>query len=429
MGRRTPHRHPAGHDRRGPAPWRRIRAGRSRSRSFTSAPARRRSSAAPGAHLHRRPGPIHGQRRAGQVLRRPGLSPRGPALPDPRGSVRVDQGSGQEGDGHQAAPRRADPRQGDRGRDRPAAGRGQRAVHYPVRNGDDWSRAGRRSWPARTTARSRSPSRPARDTCSSLARPPTISSKRSAAGCSTTASPAASATMPTTSSPTRSRPATGRTRSSPCFGPARPSRAAWSDRRADGRRRRDPQPLHFEPFNLNLARRLTSPCPRRPFELHGLDPEKATRVSFLDADHQWGATVELSGKQAGEELRSSSSRAARQRRGSSGPTASRSRRSSRPFRNPRQRPARPVGPGQDAAGDARGRRGLPASTSIASTTGTARFTDADGRITLPCLIPGALPDQRLVDQDVKGVQVRKDFTVKPGETLDLGDILIEKPQP
>ena len=55
------------------------------------------------------------------------------------------------------------------------------------------------------------------------------------------------------------------------------------------------------------------------------------------------------------------------------------------------------------------------------------LTDAEGRVTLPALIPGAL--YRLLDRtDPNGQQVRKDFTVKPGETLDLGDILIEKPQ-
>jgi hypothetical protein len=57
------------------------------------------------------------------------------------------------------------------------------------------------------------------------------------------------------------------------------------------------------------------------------------------------------------------------------------------------------------------------------------FTDAEGRITLPCLIPGAhyrLSDSSTMGTD-KGAQVRKDFAVKPGETLELGDILIEKP--
>ena len=57
-------------------------------------------------------------------------------------------------------------------------------------------------------------------------------------------------------------------------------------------------------------------------------------------------------------------------------------------------------------------------------------TDAEGRVTLPDLIPGALyriSDWSTVNDPDKGVQLRKDFTVKPGETLDLGDILIEKP--
>ena len=57
-------------------------------------------------------------------------------------------------------------------------------------------------------------------------------------------------------------------------------------------------------------------------------------------------------------------------------------------------------------------------------------TDADGRITFPDLIPGAL--YRISDWSTrndlnKGTPIRKDFTVKPGETLDLGGILIEKP--
>jgi len=56
--------------------------------------------------------------------------------------------------------------------------------------------------------------------------------------------------------------------------------------------------------------------------------------------------------------------------------------------------------------------------------------DAQGLIIFPALIPGA--NYRIIDrttfQNPDGPQVRKDFTVKPGETLDLGDILIEKLQ-
>ena len=57
-------------------------------------------------------------------------------------------------------------------------------------------------------------------------------------------------------------------------------------------------------------------------------------------------------------------------------------------------------------------------------------TDADGRVTLPALIPGApyrISDWSTGNVQEKGIQLRKDFTVKPGETLDLGDILVEKP--
>ena len=56
--------------------------------------------------------------------------------------------------------------------------------------------------------------------------------------------------------------------------------------------------------------------------------------------------------------------------------------------------------------------------------------DAEGRLNLPVLIPGAtyrFIDYTMVVRGKTGPQIRKEFTVKPGETLELGDILIEKP--
>ena len=52
-------------------------------------------------------------------------------------------------------------------------------------------------------------------------------------------------------------------------------------------------------------------------------------------------------------------------------------------------------------------------------------SDAQGRISFPALIPGAT--YRMSDFSARPSQLRKEFTVKPGETIDLGDILIEKP--
>jgi hypothetical protein len=55
-------------------------------------------------------------------------------------------------------------------------------------------------------------------------------------------------------------------------------------------------------------------------------------------------------------------------------------------------------------------------------------SDAEGRLALPVLIPGAT--YRFLDFPAgreAAPLVRKEFSVKPGETLDLGDILIERP--
>jgi hypothetical protein len=166
------------------------------------------------------------------------------------------------------------------------------------------------------------------------------------------------------------------------------------------------------------------------FELTGLDPEKATPAYFVDPEHQWGAVVELSGKQAGEDL------------------------------TIRLRPcgwakARFVGPdGQPVA-----RLQVSMYVQVLMTPGSQRLgaddrgeslwadgaflpnidpehhptdlaTDADGRVTLPGLIPGApyrISDWSTINVQGKGYQTRRNFSISQGESLDLGEILVEKP--
>jgi hypothetical protein len=178
--------------------------------------------------------------------------------------------------------------------------------------------------------------------------------------------------------------------------------------------------------------RNPNPIPVRDgrFELHGLAPEATTRVSILDADQKWGASVDLSGKQAGEDLNI--------RLQPCGQATAR-------FVGPDGKPVAKLRPHFEfvaTPGPSRYSRKKQDEAELTADTESmgnldrkhywnGPLTDALGRATLPVLIPGAM--YRILDFSTvgvkdKGAQIRKDFTVKPGETLDLGDILIEKPR-
>ena len=169
------------------------------------------------------------------------------------------------------------------------------------------------------------------------------------------------------------------------------------------------------------------------FEINGPDPEKPVPVYFLDAINQWGAAIELSGKQSGEEttihLQPCGTAMARFVGPDGKPLASVDLRQLSIFEIL-------VTPGPHwMTFDKNGRSQLAADADSVSAIDRDHYadryvTDAAGRITFPVLIPGAMyrvSDYSTRNVDQKGVQIRKDFTVKPGEKVDLGDILIEKP--
>ena len=54
------------------------------------------------------------------------------------------------------------------------------------------------------------------------------------------------------------------------------------------------------------------------------------------------------------------------------------------------------------------------------------MSDTLGRITFPALIPGAT--YRRTPRNAQEASSNTEFTVRPGETLDLGDIVIERPR-
>jgi len=169
------------------------------------------------------------------------------------------------------------------------------------------------------------------------------------------------------------------------------------------------------------------------FVLHGLDPDTEVPVFFLEPNEKLGATVNLSGKSA-----------------AGGPITV----TLAPCGFAK---ARLVGTGGKPVAGYRAaslivivvtpgyatfsRRKMEIESRLAAHQRTPAAIDptnyrngptskADGRIAQPALIPGAT--YRVIDRTTsRGAldpQIRKEFTIKPGETVDLGDILIEKPQ-
>jgi RNA polymerase sigma factor (sigma-70 family) len=172
-------------------------------------------------------------------------------------------------------------------------------------------------------------------------------------------------------------------------------------------------------------------APSGRFELHGLDSDSEIPVYFFQPVRKLGATALLSGKSAAGgpvtiRLEPCGTGVARLVDAKSQPLAGYRGYEIRMFITP--------GP------DWRSREVPDANRVAAEGAFLTRIdsinyaedpkSDLQGRITFPALIPGA--SYRIVDRttlrDPSGPKVRKDFTVKAGETLDLGDILIEKPQ-
>jgi protocatechuate 3,4-dioxygenase beta subunit len=165
------------------------------------------------------------------------------------------------------------------------------------------------------------------------------------------------------------------------------------------------------------------------FEVHGLDPETEVPIHFLEPKLKLGATVRFSGKSAiggPVTVRLEPCGSARAR-----------------FLTPEGKPlmgllsSRLIGINIVVTpGPFRGSESAAQLLTIEASLDRGGIdpinyengpsSDNQGRITFPVLIPGAT--YRIYGRTAGGRPLRKEFTVKPGETLDIGDIVIEKPQ-
>jgi RNA polymerase sigma factor (sigma-70 family) len=188
--------------------------------------------------------------------------------------------------------------------------------------------------------------------------------------------------------------------------------------------------LNIEAQNPHWRSDYRVPIRDGRFELHGLDPRGTARVHAFDPEHEWGATVEFAGQQPGEDqiIRlQPCGRATARFVGPDGKPVAR--------HQPNFEFVMTPGPSSMSQRE-QDRAVLAADADYMANVDRKHYwklprTDAQGVFTMGSLIPGALyriNDMSTVNDPNKGTQVRRDFTVKPGETVDLGDILIEDPR-
>lgn len=160
------------------------------------------------------------------------------------------------------------------------------------------------------------------------------------------------------------------------------------------------------------------------FELGGCDPARSAPVFFLDSKNQRGAVVDISGQQAGQDLEVEFQ-----------PCGSASVRLVGAAGKPVRSGLRPAhleiiltpGPSFASCGLKRDESPLISDTVHAGNLDRKRNsevrTDPAGRMTFPTLIPGATYRISVFNQPEK---TEIEFTVKPGEAKDLGDLMITK---
>jgi RNA polymerase sigma factor (sigma-70 family) len=165
------------------------------------------------------------------------------------------------------------------------------------------------------------------------------------------------------------------------------------------------------------------PVPAGGFVFGGCDPDRAYRVVFLDQKNHRGATLELSGKDAGEplamKLQPCGKAVVRFLDGEG-----------KPLENYWPEVEMVFAPGPHRFSRESYEKGV-LSADVVSLANVARRdyqikdfrTDAKGLITLPDLVPGV--PYRISAMQLGG-KVLREFTVRPGETLDLKDITVSR---